>query len=42
MYEIVAKDICTNLENPPKVPANLSLTQTGGLEQTLLIKKKLL
>ena len=39
MYEIVAKDICTNLENPPKVPANLSLTQTGGLEQTLLIKK---
>ena len=38
-FEIVASDRCTNLENPPQVPANMTITQTGGLEQILLVKK---
>ena len=38
-YEILAIDRSTNLENPPEVPSNLSITQTGGLEKKLLIKK---
>ena len=34
----VAADRCTNLENPPEVPGNMTVTQTGGLEQKLVIK----
>ena len=39
IYEIIAEDRCTNLENPPEVPINMALTQKGGLEQKLLIKR---
>ena len=38
-YEILASDRSTNLENPPEVPNKLTVTQTGGLEKILLIKK---
>ena len=38
-YIIVATDRCTNLENPPEVPTNMTVTQTGGLEQKLTIKR---
>ena len=38
-YLILAVDRSTNLENPPEVPSNMTVTQTGGLEQKLLIKK---
>ena len=31
-------DKCTNLESPPEVSSNLPLTQTGGLEQIILLK----
>ena len=37
-YMSRALDRCTNLENPPDVPENLPLTQTGGLESQLLLK----
>ena len=39
-YEIIATDRSTNLANPPEVPNNLAVTQTGGLEKRLIIKKK--
>ena len=35
----MAMDRSTNLENAPEVSTNLSLTQTGGLEAKLIIKK---
>jgi hypothetical protein len=38
-YEIIATDRSTNLANPPEVPNNLAVTQTGGLEKRLIIKK---
>ena len=38
-YEIVALDRSTNLENPPDVPSKLTITQTGGLEKRLTVKK---
>ena len=38
-FTSIAQDRSTNLENPPEVPHNLSLTQTGGLETRLTIKK---
>ena len=38
-YHIAAIDRCTNLENPPQVPNNMTVTQTGGLEQTLVVTK---
>ena len=38
-YTSIALDRCTNLENPPEVPTSLSLTQTGGLEAMLTLKK---
>ena len=38
-YENVATDRSTNLVNPPDVPNNLSITQTGGLEKRLAVKK---
>ena len=38
-HGIIAMDRCTNLENPPEVPSNLSITQTGGLEKSLTIRK---
>ena len=39
LFTSVALDRCTNLENPPEVPSKLSLTQTGGLETKILLKK---
>jgi hypothetical protein len=33
-----AYDQCSNLENPPEVPANMPITQTGGLEKKLKLK----
>ena len=36
-YEVLAIDRCTNLENPPEVPSNMTVTQTGGLEKKLII-----
>jgi hypothetical protein len=33
-----AYDQCSNLENPPEVPANMAITQTGGLEKKLKLK----
>ena len=39
IHTSVALDRCTNLENPPEVPSKLSLTQTGGLETKILLKK---
>ena len=38
-YISLAIDRCTNLENAPEVPTNLSLTQTGGLEGRLILKR---
>ena len=37
-FESYAIDRCTNLEHPPEVPSNLAITQTGGLERTLILK----
>ena len=39
-YEIIATDRSTNLANPPEVPNNLAVTQTGGLEKRLIINNK--
>ena len=38
-YEIKALDRSTNLVNPPEVPDKLTVTQTGGLEKRLTVKK---
>ena len=38
-YEILAQDRSTNMENPPEVSEKMSITQTGGLEYRLIIKK---
>ena len=38
-YESLAFDRCTNLEHPPEVPSNLAITQTGGLEKKLVLKR---
>ena len=38
-YICCAEDRSTNLENPPEVPENSSITQTGGLENKLKVKK---
>ena len=35
----IAIDRSTNLENPPEIPAKLSITQTGGLETKIILKK---
>ena len=39
LYISYAVDRCTNLENPPQIPSNLSITQTGGLENKIMLKK---
>ena len=38
-FEVYAQDRCTNLEHPPDVPSKLALTQTGGLEHKLILKR---
>ena len=38
-YEILALDKSTNIENPPDIPENMTITQTGGLEKRLIIKQ---
>ena len=35
-----AEDQCTNIEDPPDVPENLAITQTGGLEKSLELKEE--
>ena len=37
-FTSVAMDKCTNLENPPEIPHKLTITQTGGLETTIILK----
>ena len=37
-FTSVAMDKCTNLENPPEIPQKLTITQTGGLETTIILK----
>ena len=39
LYTSFAIDRCTNLENPPNVPSNLTLTQTGGLGNKINFKR---
>ena len=38
LYVSVASDVGTNIENPPELSDNLSVTQTGGLEKKLCLK----
>ena len=38
-YESLAVDRCTNLEHPPEVPSTLAITQIGGLEKILIVKR---
>ena len=38
-FTSIAIDRCTNLENPPEIPHKLSITQTGGLETRIVLKR---
>ena len=39
LCEILCNDRSTNIPNPPEVSSRLPITQTGGLEKKLMIKK---